>query len=443
MWSRRIAWRCFIACTMAVVTHSQVGGPAASGCPGTEVPPSWSPAGQASMTAVPRTSRAPSPPHPRARFRCLPAPSAPTHLPAPPLRSSIATPTAACSRRSCARWRPWSGLGRRRSCWRCRQVWTGDACGRRLAPCIWPGLVPASHCSRCVSLKPSRASGACPMPWCLARCRPGGGLLGAAFNRLRLAARPLRARAKHHGARVREAALVAAATVTTIAALSATVGRCAAGCPCGSVPCRPAACACWRQGLAASAGDGICAQLSQKASICPARGPASSPCSCLPVPAAWKQPGWVQHACPAGHYNDLATAWLSPPGAARVADAAAAAVAGAEGLAVWQAGPRPLLALMSQPQSVLSLMPLLTLPVCSGVLQPPGNHWVHLQCGASAPSSHWAPGRSRLARWVAPSCCPATACGRVPACGARPACLFAARPPPPQLSARVASCMLT
>ncbi|KAL4447790.1 hypothetical protein ABPG75_005009 [Micractinium tetrahymenae] len=87
----------------------------------------------------------------------------------------------------------------------------------------------------------------------------GGGLLGAAFNRLRLAARPLRARAKHHAGRVREAMLVAAATVTTIAALSATVG------------------------------------------------------SCLPVPAEWRQDAWVQHTCPAGHYNDLATAWLSPP----------------------------------------------------------------------------------------------------------------------------------
>ena len=61
----------------------------------------------------------------------------------------------------------------------------------------------------------------------LALVSAGGGLLGAAFNRLRLAARPLRARAKDHAARLREVALVAAATTTAIAALAAAVGRCA------------------------------------------------------------------------------------------------------------------------------------------------------------------------------------------------------------------------
>lgn len=67
--------------------------------------------------------------------------------------------------------------------------------------------------------------------------------------------------------------------------------------------------------------------------IClPWPGAAISPCSCLPVPDEWQRPAWVQHTCPAGHYNDLATAWLSPPGgpgstssAARAAAAAAAA----------------------------------------------------------------------------------------------------------------------
>ncbi|PSC71767.1 family transporter: chloride ion channel [Micractinium conductrix] len=94
----------------------------------------------------------------------------------------------------------------------------------------------------------------------LALVSAGGGLLGAAFNRLRLAARPLRARAKDHAARLREVALVAAATTTAIAALAAAVGR------------------------------------------------------CLPVPEAWarQEREWVQHACPVGQYNDLATAWLGP-----------------------------------------------------------------------------------------------------------------------------------
>ena len=72
------------------------------------------------------------------------------------------------------------------------------------------------------------------------------------------------------GCAVREVALVAALTVTAIASLAATVGR------------------------------------------------------CLPVPDAWaaaaEQEGskglWIQHTCPAGQYNDLATAWLGPPGVA-------------------------------------------------------------------------------------------------------------------------------
>ncbi|KAL4442514.1 hypothetical protein ABPG77_005098 [Micractinium sp. CCAP 211/92] len=144
VWSRRIAWRCFIACTIAVVTHSQLNRNAAGGLLSAQLRP--------------------------------------------------------------------------------------------LAPLEWARQAPL-----------------------LLAVSAGGGVLGAAFNRLRLAARPLRARAKHHAGRVREAACVAAATVTAIAVLSATVG------------------------------------------------------SCLPVPAVWEQPGWVQHTCPPGHYNDLATAWLSPP----------------------------------------------------------------------------------------------------------------------------------
>ena len=37
---------------------------------------------------------------------------------------------------------------------------------------------------------------------------------------------------------------------------------------------------------------------------------------CLPVPEAWarQEREWVQHACPVGQYNDLATAWLGPAG---------------------------------------------------------------------------------------------------------------------------------
>lgn len=93
----------------------------------------------------------------------------------------------------------------------------------------------------------------------------GGGLLGAAFNKLRLAVKPWRAHPKQHAARVREVVAVAALTVSCIAGLSAAVGR------------------------------------------------------CLPVPPHWEAEGqeevWLQHTCPAGHYNDLATAWLSPSGA--------------------------------------------------------------------------------------------------------------------------------
>ena len=90
----------------------------------------------------------------------------------------------------------------------------------------------------------------------------GGGLLGAAFNKLRLLVRPWRARAKDHWGRSREVALVAALTASAIAALAAAVGR------------------------------------------------------CLPAPQQWAaEPLWVQHTCPAGQYNDLATAWLAPAGA--------------------------------------------------------------------------------------------------------------------------------
>ena len=69
-----------------------------------------------------------------------------------------------------------------------------------------------------------------PLEWlqqlpALAAVSTGGGLLGAAFNKMRLAVRPLRAKPKHHAARVREAVGVAAVTVTAIAALTATVGR--------------------------------------------------------------------------------------------------------------------------------------------------------------------------------------------------------------------------
>lgn len=97
----------------------------------------------------------------------------------------------------------------------------------------------------------------------------GGGLLGAAFNRLRLALRPWRAKPKRHAARVWEVVAVAAVTVSTIAALATSVG------------------------------------------------------SCLPVPERWaaaaavggKRQQWVQYTCPEGQYNDLATAWLGPSGA--------------------------------------------------------------------------------------------------------------------------------
>lgn len=89
----------------------------------------------------------------------------------------------------------------------------------------------------------------------------GGGLLGAGFNKLRLVMRPWRAKAKHHGGRIREVAVVAALTAGTIATLAITVGR------------------------------------------------------CLPVPDEWKaEPSWVRHTCAAGEYNDLATAWLAPAG---------------------------------------------------------------------------------------------------------------------------------
>lgn len=93
----------------------------------------------------------------------------------------------------------------------------------------------------------------------LAAVSVGGALLGAAFNKLRLALRPLRAKPKRHVARIREVVVVAALTVSTVAALSATVGR------------------------------------------------------CLPVPEAWSDWPWVQHTCPDGQYNDLATLWLGPP----------------------------------------------------------------------------------------------------------------------------------
>ncbi|PRW45494.1 family transporter: chloride ion channel [Chlorella sorokiniana] len=87
----------------------------------------------------------------------------------------------------------------------------------------------------------------------------GGGLLGAVFNKLRLLLRPWRAKAKHHGSRIQEVAVVAALTSATVAGLAATVGR------------------------------------------------------CLPVPDEWAaEPMWVQHTCAAGQYNDLATAWLAP-----------------------------------------------------------------------------------------------------------------------------------
>lgn len=98
----------------------------------------------------------------------------------------------------------------------------------------------------------------------LAGVSAGGGLLGAAFNHLRAAVRPWRANPKQHAARVREVAVMAALTVSVIAALAAAVGR------------------------------------------------------CLPVPAAWeaaskhKEPAWVQHTCAEGAYNDLATLWLAP-----------------------------------------------------------------------------------------------------------------------------------
>lgn len=91
----------------------------------------------------------------------------------------------------------------------------------------------------------------------------GGGLLGALFNRVRLALRPWRPRPKHHTLRLRRTAGMAVLTVTVIAVLAARVGR------------------------------------------------------CLPVPQLWADTDermWVQHACPEGQYNDLATAWLASPG---------------------------------------------------------------------------------------------------------------------------------
>ena len=69
-----------------------------------------------------------------------------------------------------------------------------------------------------------------PLEWlqqlpALAAVSAGGGLLGAAFNKMRLVMRPLRAKPKHHAARIQEAVGVAAVTVTAVAALTATVGR--------------------------------------------------------------------------------------------------------------------------------------------------------------------------------------------------------------------------
>jgi chloride channel 7 len=53
----------------------------------------------------------------------------------------------------------------------------------------------------------------------------GGGLLGAAFNKLRTLLRPLRAKPKRHLPRTLEAVAVAALTASAAAVLSATVGR--------------------------------------------------------------------------------------------------------------------------------------------------------------------------------------------------------------------------
>lgn len=125
----------------------------------------------------------------------------------------------------------------------------------------------------------------------LAAVSVGGALLGAAFNKLRLALRPLRAKPKRHVARIREVVVVAALTVSTVAALSATVGR-------------------WA--LATSRA----LHLSLHPCHCHAFGPPPLSCRrrCLPVPEAWSDWPWVQHTCPDGQYNDLATLWLGPPG---------------------------------------------------------------------------------------------------------------------------------
>lgn len=68
----------------------------------------------------------------------------PARPPVCPSRSSTATPPAACSRRSCARWHPWNGPGRRPCCWRCPQVWPGGA-GEASSPAPCLACVPAGQ----------------------------------------------------------------------------------------------------------------------------------------------------------------------------------------------------------------------------------------------------------------------------------------------------------
>lgn len=81
----------------------------------------------------------------------------------------------------------------------------------------------------------------------------GAGLLGAGFNWMRLALRPLRAPGKRHGRRLAEAAALAAVTLL----------------------------------------------LSQAASVLAG--------SCLPLPEGWETRSTVQLLCKEGEYNDLAT----------------------------------------------------------------------------------------------------------------------------------------
>jgi chloride channel 7 len=125
----------------------------------------------------------------------------------------------------------------------------------------------------------------------------GGGLLGAAFNKLRMLLRPLRAKPTDTGRRIAEVAAVAALTASTVALLSATAGR-------------------WGYGGPFSPGFVEPSRRAQAMRRFPApRCPLHPARRCLPVPEVWlERPVWVQHGCQAGQYNDLATLWLQPAG---------------------------------------------------------------------------------------------------------------------------------